>query len=520
VKPPRVENRPLRVFLSHSSKDNTPARELYHQLDAEGWVDVWFIEARLLPSQNWESEIRKGVENADVVIELISKSSSIEEINYPSWHFVFNTLEASGDKQVFVIPLILDDTHVPTGLETSQSINYFPRNQRKVIYQKLLARLKTHAGQIGLSPGKRVPDPVPDKGMQWTPSLWKQLDAEDFEHETESKPRDSHLIRARQKLRLKIFRGANNLFLWVAAIGTLSVISICALMVNAIVRGENTNSFTAPIVSRALTLVPLPTPTLGVGSVRISPKDGMRMVYVPAGEFRMGSNDYQDDEKPIHNVYLDAYWIDQYEVTNGMYAKCIKAKRCGLPFPDEMSMIFISSEQQFLLNGPIDSKFLDHLTNDPDFFSQPVTNIFWDNANAYCHWVGRRLPTEAEWEKAARGLDRRTYPWGEKVDCTKANLYSCVDNPSRVGSFEEGQSPYGVYDMAGNAMEWVADWYDSTYYQESPYENPLGPKTGLYRVFRGGSWNSEAPSSRTTNRPGYVANLPNEVIGFRCATSE
>lgn len=356
--------------------------------------------------------------------------------------------------------------------------------------------------------------------MQWTPSLWKQLDAESFEKEADGKSHDSYSVRLRHRLRKNIFSRVNNLFIWGAAAGTLLVVSICGLTINAVVRGENTNSFTAPIISRALTLVPLPTLTLGVGSVRLSPKDGMRMVYVPSGEFRMGSNDHQDDEKPVHNVYLEVYWIDQYEVTNGMYAKCVKVKICGLPFPDEMSMVFSFPSQEFLLYGPGDSKFFDQLATDQEFFNQPVTSVPWDFANAYCRWVGRRLPTEAEWEKAARGVDRRTYPWGEEVDCTKANLYSCAGKPSRVGSFEAGQSPYGAYDMAGNALEWVADWYGRSYYQESAYENPLGPGTGLYRVYRGGSWSSEEAASRTTNRPGNVANLPLEFIGFRCASSE
>jgi len=518
---PEQAHFPLRVFLCHSPKDNPIARELYHRLDAEGWMDVWFIEDRLLPSQNWEPEILKGVENADVVIALLSKNSHTEEkTHYPSWHFVFDVIQISDNKQITVIPLLLDDVKLPTVLNMWQSIRYFPKNQRRSIYQKILEILKALGQQLGLSLDRRLPPSAPEKRLQWTPSLWKQLNSEDIEVETESKQTDSRLIRARQKLRLKFFSGVNNLFVWAAAIGTLSVISICALMVNAIVGGENTNSFTAPIISRALTLVPLPTPTLGVGSVHISPKDGMRIVYVPAGEFRMGSNDHQDDEKPVHNVYLEAFWIDQYEVTNGMYAKCVEANICSVPFPNEYFFPDFAAGQDTILFLNEHSKYLRQLEMNPDLVSQPVMGIFWDNANAYCRWVNRRLPTEAEWEKAARGMDRRTYPWGEEVDCKKANLYSCVDNPSRVGSFEGGQSPYGAYDMAGNAMEWVADWYGRSYYQESPYENPLGPRTGLYRVYRGGSWNSEEAASRTTNRPGYVANLPNEVIGFRCASSE
>ena len=514
------EKRPLRLFLCHSSRDSSIARALYHQLDAEGWMDVWFIEARLRPSQNWGSEIIKGVESADVVIALLSKNSLLkEETDYPGWIFVFDALRERQLKEFLIIPLKLDDSIVPINLPTEQPIDYFPKNQRALIYQKLLASLKAYAQQLGISLDRRIHPLVLEKGMQWTPSLWKELDTETFEEEVSSKPHNPRIIRARQRLS-KIFSIINKLFIGAAAIVILLVISVCGLTLNYLVNGTNTNSVTAPIISRALTLVPLPTPTLGIGSVRISPKDGMRMVYVPEGDFRMGSNDHQDDEKPVHNVYLDGFWIDQYEVTNGMYGKCVEAKVCGLPFPPDLLWQFSFPAEEFLLYGPGDSKFLDQLATDQEFFSQPVTNVPWDFANAYCHWVDRRLPTEAEWEKAARGVDRRTYPWGETVDCTKANLFSCAGNPSRVGSFEEGKSPYGAYDMAGNALEWVADWYGRSYYQESPDENPLGPDTGLYRVYRGGSWGSEEAASRTTNRPGYVANLPLDYIGFRCASSE
>jgi len=211
-------------------------------------------------------------------------------------------------------------------------------------------------------------------------------------------------------------------------------------------------------------------------------------------------NDYDKpilDEKPVHTVYLDAFWIDQTEVTNKMYAKCVDAGQCNSP------------------NSSTPDNF-----NNPSYANHPVVNVDWKMANAYCSWVVRRLPTEAEWEKAARGTDARTYPWGEIIDCDKANYQSsCVGKTSPIGSYEKGKSPYGAYDLAGNALEWVNDWYSETYYQSSPLSNPLGPDSGKYRVTRGGSWNyfdfSACTSCRSWGNPSYS----DSSHGFRCARS-
>ena len=235
------------------------------------------------------------------------------------------------------------------------------------------------------------------------------------------------------------------------------------------------------------------TSTPWVTQIMMSQKDGMELVYVPEGEFLMGSNEV-DNEQPIHTVYLDAYWIDQTEVTNAMYEKCVEAGSCEKP-----------SGLYFYEAG----KYDDH----------PVVFVDWYQAEAYCEWAGRRLPSEAQWEKAARGDDGRTYPWGEGIDCGHAQYSGCDGNTILVGSLPSGASPYGALNMAGNVYEWVADWYDENYYENSPYENPQGPSSGGYRVLRGGSWGSDDMAVRSANRYSRTPSHTGNGHGFRCSRS-
>lgn len=209
-------------------------------------------------------------------------------------------------------------------------------------------------------------------------------------------------------------------------------------------------------------------------------------VTIPAGEFQMGSENGYDGEKPVHTVYLDEYQIGRYEVTNRQYNNCRQAGVC-----DRVGVA----------------------TN----LNHPVTYVSWRGAKTYCEWVGGRLPTEAEWEKAARGTDGRTYPWGEGIDCDKANYGGCTSDTSPVGSYEAGQSPYGLFDMAGNVWEWVSDWYDDTYYQNSPSKNPMGPDSGIRRALRGGSWQDDEYDIRSSHRNLLIVDAYVNIIGFRCA---
>jgi formylglycine-generating enzyme required for sulfatase activity/serine/threonine protein kinase len=245
------------------------------------------------------------------------------------------------------------------------------------------------------------------------------------------------------------------------------------------------------------------TPVLDIGSTTISDKDGMTMVFVPAGEFTMGSGNGEEDEKPVHQVYLDAFWIDQTEVTNAMYAKCVDAGVCKEP-----TDIISFSRSSYYGNS--------------EFDDYPVLYVDWEQAYAYCSWADGRLPTEAEWEKAAHGTGGKTYPWGENISCDKANYKeSCVGDTTKVGSYPDGIGPYGVYDMAGNVWEWVNDWYGETYYQSLPSSNPLGPDSGQYRVLRGGSWGSNDYFAHSTDRFRYYPSDSNysRFVGFRCVRS-
>jgi formylglycine-generating enzyme required for sulfatase activity len=243
----------------------------------------------------------------------------------------------------------------------------------------------------------------------------------------------------------------------------------------------------------------------------------MEWVRIPASEFLMGSSEEElglaleqcstclgykfDDEMP-HTVYLDAYEIGRYEVTNKQYAQCVRAGACD--------------------------KLEDQRYDEPAYEDHPVVYVSWFDAQAYCEWHhGARLPTEAEWEKAASGGDGRFYPWGdEDPDCTRANYFAmdgaCVGDTTSVGNYPYGPIFDGEMgmDMAGNAWEWVQDWYAEDYYNNSgSAENPQGPDNGDFRVKRGGSWKSESIFLRSASRLQQTPDSAESDIGFRCARS-
>jgi len=267
-----------------------------------------------------------------------------------------------------------------------------------------------------------------------------------------------------------------------------------------------------------------PLPRLRAESVAwISPIDGMTLIGIPEGEFWMGSatDDVyaEPDEMPLRRVFLDGYWIDQTEVTNAMFAECVRAGACTPP-PSAFGPF--SPHPYYGAN---------------DFAVYPVVNVIWHQAQAYCTWAGRRLPTEAEWEKAARGTDARRFPWEwigvadpEKLnfcdqDCAfpwhVPDVKDGYAETAPVGSYPKGASPYQVLDMAGNVWEWAADWYGALTYREPPLRNPVGPEDGTWRVVRGGSWLDGVHVralvyARSANRHYQSPDTARSDIGFRC----
>ena len=278
-----------------------------------------------------------------------------------------------------------------------------------------------------------------------------------------------------------------------AALG-LSVLLFIVLFVRAVPR-VGTNALIAQVAGPE-------TPTAPPRAVPTPPP----LVPVPSGDFKMGSRGdalADGDEEPLHTVFLDAFQIDQYEVTNALYQQCVDAGQCHAPSN--------SSSSTRTRGAYYDTPALDNY---------PVTFVSWYDAEAYCQWVDRRLPTEAEWEKTARGTDGRIYPWGNEGEATRLNVSFSNSLPggrTAVGSFPSGASPYGAMDMAGNVWEWVADWYAPGYYAQSPTRNPQGPALGSYKALRGGSWDNELAEARTANRDRADPGLSYGHLGFRCA---
>ncbi len=278
----------------------------------------------------------------------------------------------------------------------------------------------------------------------------------------------------------------------------LAILAFAAIPIMGILRGSQLTPFEASSTDSTNA-----TPTVTIDPSQVSHEEPVQeeMISIPAGPFIRGTNEGGLDERPQRTVLLDAFAIDRYEVTNHQYQQFVDVtghRKSGPPARYAKNM----------------SKMLS--------INQPVVYVSWEDAETYCHWKGKRLPTEAEWEKAMRGSDGRLWPWGNVEQPDGANWARVQDGhevSAVVGTVQTDKSPYGVMDGAGNVMEWVADWYGERYFTEASEQNPPGPDHGVYRVLRGGGYATTGADIRITSRSKMVADFRDETIGFRCAVS-
>jgi len=460
------------IFISYSHKDSEYAHRLADSLQSQGF-DVW-IDARLDYGSHWPVELQKQLDSCDAFILIMSPHSYNSE-------WVQSELQRAKRKLKPIFPLLLDGDETWLSVESTQ---YYDVRGGKIPDAKFFSDISSVVPHSGKQVARRPVSEINVVPMTSAANL--------------PKPRGgiSPVSLALISIVAIAVLAAAILITWSissrgsapSAVGNLETSTATASSDNLATPGPTTTETS-----------PVKTATMPDSSEMVDSK-GVPMHLIPAGNFIAGSNSGYDNEKPVHTVYLDDFYIDKYEVTNVLYKACVDAGVCQ---PPEKTGSFTRS----------------NYFGNPEYDNYPVVFVTWEDAQSYCQWRGMKLPTEAQWEKAARGTDGRVYPWGNDMNQNNANFHDTVGDTSPVGSYENGKSPYGVYDMAGNAWEWVADWYSDTYYLDTPLTNPTGPASGEYRVLRGGSWHDDSTIITTSNRGwNQLEYFENTDFGFRCAT--
>jgi formylglycine-generating enzyme required for sulfatase activity len=462
------------IFISYSHRDTEYAHALAKNLQGMGF-DIW-IDERLDYGSQWPQELQKQLDSCSAFILIMSPRSYTSE-------WVQSELQRARRKQKPVFPLLLEGDEPWLSVESTQ---YYDVRGGLYPDTKFYTALKNVMSPTPVGRTLKMP-----KGSG-----------------------KAKLTSSSQQ----------NTGIMIALIGVVlvSLVGFAILLVPRLSAGPANPTSPALQPTDGETALEEPTSVLAVTSTSESaqpppvgnPGD-YEMVLVPAGEFMMGGSAADEladcleyfhsecqlswflDEEPAHEVSVDAFYIDLYEVTNALYKTCEEEGVCKPP-------------QSSLSNNRLE------YYGNPEFDNYPVIKVDWNQAKTYCEWRGARLPTEAEWEKAARGTDGRMYPWGGKLDETLANYHWNVSDTTAVGSYENGKSPYGVYDMAGNVWEWVSSLYKPYPYAANDGRESLSA-TGP-RVMRGGGWGQEGGNSVSVSyRFGYDPTNTNLDLGFRCA---
>ena len=477
VTPPNRD--PRQIFISHAYEDARLAHRLAHDLGQRGW-QVWIAPDSIRPGEKWVDAINRGLVESGIFLLLISEHA-LQSRWVKSETSIAIQWEHEG--KLRFIPLQTSSrplTNIPAMWQAYQFIPFAGRYQNG--FDQLLAKLE-----------ERSYTPPP------TPSIWQRL--------LDSLKRIPKIAWGSAALILVAF-----LF-----ISWLSQLAVGGIEPTTVPLATTT---TEVAVADTATNTPTTDPNIPPANANLHdtwtrPTDGMTMVYVPGGTFMMGSDPNDDtlaqsDEQPQHEVRLDSFWIDQQEVNNAQFAAFLKAEGNQA----EGGVTWLASDSSFVLIEETDGAFWPKT----GFDDHPVIVVSWYGATAYCQWGGGALPTEAQWEYAARGTDERIYPWdNEQPNRSLLNYNSIVGGTTAVGSYSpQGDSWVDAQDMAGNVWEWVTDWYDADYYDVSPTANPTGPNTGVSKVLRGGGWNGFPVHVRSAYRSDVTPDFSVSRVGFRC----
>lgn len=524
-----IENTPLlKVFISYASEDKSMVQELSSRLASENWLDVWLDEKNLLPGQDWRMQIEEAVETSDVVIICLSKNSVRKEgFVQKELRYAREVALEKPEEAIFLIPIRLDDCVVPRGFRMFQWGDYFGNTKDKA-YKTLIKALSVRREQK----------------FSFIATKLEDLNAPETENLIGRRKVNSKEVRSPLLPYGIVIAGAVILIVfafWNIFYPVNSADNSTTPQADKLLEEASSESTSSSIVSPVSATVTLPEATLPEETSTVLPGkvDDSDIVYIPAGDFTMGASKNMqsemlllcsncnaasiDDQSPQRTVYLDEFGIDKSEVTIGDFRKFVDdqnhlttAEKKGT------SLLFERSTEKYVTTSDVNWKKPNGLSIDLNQYEDyPVTHVSWEDASAYCSWAGGRLPTEAEWEKAARGIDERFFPWGNSIpDDNRLNFDLENFSPVPVMSFENGKSPYGIYDMAGNVWEWVSDWYSGSYNQ-SDTNNPQGPSSGPGHVLRGGSWASELDielvNIMTTFRYYNKLEFTSPLVGFRCA---
>ena len=515
---------PLRIFISYGRDQYAPlAARLAEDLTAKGY-EVWY-DQQLQSGRPWARDIQRQLDwlvedpKTGRFIYLLSRHSTRED------SFCLSELQYAIDNHVPIFPVVLETCKIPIEIYPLQRLDMrpcLPVEEHPEPYRRLLQTLVVDMeGQVekrlvqqkiiesqgneevspqSLPPKENLPK-TPAKslvipGILKTRWVWVVAVAALLVAIIGVTSQGQWFVAAPPPAATiePTLTLAPTAILTLAQTATLTLVPTTTSALAATSTATSTRTITpSPTIAPSPTPAPPPPTCTSIGQTWVSPVDGMTLVCVPAGEFYMGSFDWDnsasDHEKPVHKVFLDAFWMDQTEITNEMYQKCVSSGKC-------------SARES--VGGVL----------------YPQVNVNWEDAKTYCDWAGQQLPSEAQWEKAARGTDLRIFPWGAQMPaCSLANFSDCnLKGASAVGSYPAGKSPYGAYDMAGNVWEWVADWYDQYYYSsQSTWRNPTGPLMKVNHILRGGSWGNDWWDVRSALRYLFHPTRMLSSLGFRCA---